>query len=589
MKDSLGSYILDRTESLDEKLISKYFIDRDNSKLSRLQDSEQYLLEGSRGVGKTMLMKASMLKTQQDFGKNSILPVWVSFEESIRIERISIINNSIDPFLQWTMGKILYECLKKIMELKPSSLDNLNSRLSQIFDVPEPENFEKYATILDQYIRVLEKGDVDNNESLNQYSPTSELSQILDNPLSFKEFLLELINAYGLKRIILLFDEAAHVFSYSQQEKFFTFFKTLRDPLIACKAAVYPGITNYGKYFERGQDAKELKVQWSPLDRDDVKYIENIIKKRLQEFDLSYWEKLTANEDVLQTLSICSNGNPRFAFHIIDELENSKAFKGAKVSSQVLVNSVRTVFNTKWKEFETLKHRLVKYENFISEAEEFIKAGILPNLRIWNDKQRKKPNGKLSIGFYITTDAFEKLEKVFSVLAYSNIINIDYSKKSVGHHKHAYYITINPSLLFTDLIIKDLNELKNTSVAIENNQAYSESSQIIKELISNVSIVDYTECSNEICDFKTTNDSFKFCPKCGTKIEQREDESLYKILRAHEIDNLKISAKIAKRLKAKFRNIGEIYDANLEEIRMEYIQDVRIILIKNAALEYMAG
>lgn len=589
MKESLGNYILDRTESLDESLIIKYFIERDNTKILRLQDSEQYLLEGSRGVGKTMLMKASMLKIQNDFGQNSILPVWVSFEESIRVERISIVNNSIDPFLQWTMGKILYECLNKLIELKPPSLNKLNIRLSKIFNVPEPESFEKYASILNEYIGILEKGDIENNESLNDYSPSNELSRILDNPQSFKEFLLELIQVYGLKRIIFLFDEAAHVFSYSQQEKFFTFFKTLRNPLIACKAAVYPGITNYGKYFERGQDAKELKVQWSPLDEKDIEYIANILKKRLQAFDLGYWEKLTDNKDILKTLCICSNGNPRFAFHIIDELENSKAFKSSKITSQILINAIRSVFNTKWKEFETLKHRLIKYENYISEAEYFIKQNILPNLRLWNDKQRKKANGKLSIGFYITTDAFDKLEKVFSVLAYSNIVNIDYSKKSIGHHKYSYYISLNPSLLFTDLIIKDLHELESTSVAIENNQSYSESSEIIKELIDSISIVDYIECPNDICDFKTTDDSFSFCPKCGTKIKRREDVSLYKILRTHGIENLKISSKIARRLKTKFSNIGEIYDADIEDIRMDYIQDVRIIVIKNAALEYMAG
>ncbi|MDM1384567.1 hypothetical protein HX024_18060 [Myroides marinus] len=316
--------------------------------------------------------------------------------------------------------------------------------------------------------------------------------------------------------------------------------------------------------------------------------IENIIKIRLKEYDNNYWNKLSSNQDVLRTLCVCSNGNPRFAFHIVDELENNKAFKGNSVSSQILINSVRSVFNTKWKEFETLKHRLVKFEKYIVEAETFIKQTILPNLRLWNDKQRKNKS-KLSIGFYITTDAFDKLEKVFSVLSYSNIINIDYSKKSVGHHKHSYYVTINPSLLFTDLIIKDISELKNTSIAIENNQSYSESTSSIKELISNISDVIYIECSNTNCDFKTKDDTFKFCPKCGNKIEIKEEESLYKILRSHSIDNLKISKNIANRLKTKFKNIGEIYDAGLDDIRMTYIQDVRIVIIKNAALEYMAG
>ncbi|MGO4710183.1 hypothetical protein AB4Y90_13925 [Chryseobacterium sp. 2TAF14] len=588
MSDSLGNYILDRTESLDDSLISKYFVERDNSKILRLLDNEQYLLEGSRGVGKTMLMKASMLKSQKDFGKNSILPVWVSFEESIRIERISIINSSIDPFLQWTMGKILYETLNKLVQIKPNTIDNLNKKLSTIFNTSISNQFDKYIDILNNYIDILEKGDLDNNTLLSKHSPSLELLKILDNPQSFKDFLIEIIENCNLTRIIFLFDEAAHVFSYSQQEKFFTFFKTLRDPKIACKAAVYPGITNYGKYFERGQDAKELKVQWSPLDDDDVKYIERIIKIRLKEYDPKYWDKLSSNQDVLKTLCICSNGNPRFAFHIIDELENNKAFKGNSISSQVLINSIRSVFNIKWKEFETLKHRLIKYEKYIEEAELFIKQTVLPNLRLWNDKQRKNQS-KLSIGFYITTDAYEKLEKIFSVLSYSNIINVDYSKKSVGHHKYSYYVTLNPSLLFTDLIIKDITELKNTSVAIENNQSYSEASPSIKELVENVSDIIYIECSNKNCDFKTTDENFKFCPKCGNKIEIKEEESLYKILRSHTIDNLKISRKIITRLKKKFKNIGEIYDSNLDDIRMPYIQDVRITVIKNAALEYMAG
>ncbi len=587
MKESLGDYILDRTESLEDKLIIEYYIDRDNSKILRLTDSEQYLLEGSRGVGKTMLMKAAMLKSQANFGQNSILPVWVSFEESIRLERIKVNNNSVDPFLQWTMGKILYECLNKIAELQPKNSQQLNQRLSKIFNVPEPNTFAKYTSLLNDYIRVLEKGDISDNYSVISFSPSIELTSILDNPQSFREFLLDLIKDYKLQRIVLFFDEAAHVFSFSQQEKFFTFFKSLRNPVIACKAAVYPGLTNYGKHFERGQDAKEIRIDWSPLNKEDIDYIKEIIKKRIKSYRVEYWNKLTANSNIIDLLSICSNGNPRFAFHIIDELENNKAFK-SNISTPILINSIRSVFNTKWREFDTLKQRLIRYEKYISEAETFIKETILPNLRIWNDKQRTTGR-KLSIGFYISTVAFDKLEKVFSVLAYSNIIGIDYSKRSIGHHKYALYVTINPSILYTDLIIKDVLELQNTSIAIENNQAYTESSPAIKEIISQVGIVNYTNCTNSKCDFKTKDDSVKFCPICGTKIELNEEKSLYKILRSHSLENLKLSMKIINRIKSKFNNIGELYDCDIEDIRMKYIQDVRIYSIRNAVLEYMSG
>jgi hypothetical protein len=587
MKESLGDYILDRTESLENRLVLDYYIERDNSKVQRLLDSEQYIIEGSRGVGKTMLMKAAMLKSESNFGQNSILPVWVSFEESIRLERIKILNNSVDPFLQWTMGKILFECLNKIAELKPASSTKLNERLSKIFNVPEPDTFTKYTSLLNDYIKVLEKGEIDDNNSVTKLSPSSDLTEILDNPQSFREFLLELIKDYKLQRIVLLFDEAAHVFSFSQQEKFFTFFKSLRNPLIACKAAVYPGVTNYGKYFERGQDAKEIRIDWSPLNKEDIEYIKEIIKRRIKAYSNKYWEKLTSNKNTIDLLAICSNGNPRFAFHIIDELENNKAFK-SNITIAILINAIRAVFATKWREFDTLKQRLIRYEKYISEAESFVKETILPNLRIWNDKQRNSDK-KLSIGFYITTGAFDKLEKVFSVLAYSNIIGIDYSKRSIGHHNYAYYITVNPSVLFTDLIIKDVQELGNTSIAIENNQSYSESSSAIKEMLTQIGIVNYINCSNDNCDFKTKDDQYKFCPKCGSPIESREEESLYKILRSHNIDNLKLSIKIVNRIKTKFNNIGELYDCDVEDIRMKYIQDVRIYNIRNAVLEYMSG
>lgn len=263
MNKSLGDYLVDRTESLDNESIIKYFIERNDDKIARLLDKEQYLLEGSRGVGKTMLMKTAMLQSLEKFGQNSILPVWISFEESIRLERISIVKNSIDPFLQWTMGKILAETLNMILKIKPEASKQLDNKLSKIFGTEEVPKDEKYSDLLNSYIKLLEKADIKDSSELEDKTPSQDLMNVLDNPYTFKEFLLTLIKDFNLSRIVFLFDEAAHVFSYSQQEKFFTFFKALRDPKIACKAAVYPGITNYGKSFERGQDAKELRINWN--------------------------------------------------------------------------------------------------------------------------------------------------------------------------------------------------------------------------------------------------------------------------------------------------------------------------------------
>lgn len=584
MSKSIGDYLVDRTESLDDKSIIKYFIERNDDKIARLLDKEQYLLEGSRGVGKTMLMKTAILQSLEKFGQNSILPVWISFEESIRLERISIVKNSIDPFLQWTMGKILVETLNMILQIKPEASKQLDNNLSKIFGTEEVDNDEQYSDLLNSYIKLLEKADIKDSSELEDKTPSQDLMNVLDNPYTFKEFLLTLIKDFNLSRIVFLFDEAAHVFSYSQQEKFFTFFKSLRDPKIACKAAVYPGITNYGKSFERGQDAKELRISWDASKENDLEYIKDILKKRIQGYSTDYWHKLTVNRDIIKMICICSNGNPRFAFHIIDEIDFSK-----NITNQNLIKTIRSVFRTKWTEFSTLRKRLIKYETHIYEAEKLIKETIVPNLLLWNDKQRKA-NKKLSGGINISTDVYDKLYKLFAILDYSNLINIDHSKKALGHKKYGYYISLNPSLLFTDIIIKDINEFNSISISNDLNQAYTTKTLGIFELIEKLKEADELICSNSLCDFKTTDDEINFCSKCGYSIKKNESESLYKILRSHDISYLKLSEKIKVRLATKFNNIGEIYDAELSDIsKIDYIGKVREKYIKNIVIEYMAG
>ena len=592
MSKSLGDYIVDRTESLDEKYIKKYFIDRNDGKIDRLLDCEQYLLEGSRGIGKTMLMKMAEITANSTFNTEGVLAVWVSFEESLRLERIQVSKNaSVDPFLQWTMGKILLEILNRILQLKPACIDELDVRLKKIFKKENQVNkIFVYINQLRGYVDILEQGDISSNEEIEEQDVSVELRRILDNPISFKNFILQLCLDVGIERVVLLFDEAAHVFSTQQQEKFFTLFKSLRDPKIACKAAVYPGITNYGKYFEKGQDAKEMMLSWYPNEKNDIDYIKKILRERIQEYDMDYWNLLTRNTEVINWICICSNGNPRFAFHIIDNLDMSKVFSKKTLTIQTLINSIRSAFDEKWREFSTLENRMPKYKICIQEAEPFIKNIVQENLKKWNNNKREK-QAKLSAGFFVETSVYEKISGVFDVLAYANIISIDYSKKSIKQTQkthYGYYMMLNPSILFTDLIIKSTDEMFSVSIAIENNQAYYETSKVIRDLFGKVKIEQNIKCSNSACTF-STNESFRFCPICGSPLEVPEDISLYKILRAHSIDNLKLSQWIIDSLKTKFSTIGELQDAKIDDIRMYRIQDVRIEKIKNAVTEYMAG
>lgn len=590
MNKSLGDYIQDRTESIDTKMILNYFVEKDKDKTTRMLDTEQYLIEGSRGVGKTMLMRTAEIKATDEFEKNSVLVVWISFEESLRLERIRISETTgFDPFLQWTMGKILLEVLKKIISLKPNYSEQISERLALLFNIENNETkYSEYLELLNAYVDALEKANIDNNKEIEKIAPSEKILQILDNSLSFKDFLLQLIKDFKLNRLVLLFDEAAHVFSEDQQIKFFTFFKSLRDTKIACKASVYPGITNYGKYFEKNQDAKELKLAWNFYDEKDLKYIKNILKKRVQKYDENTWNLLTVKDEIIEMICFSSNGNPRAAFHILDEMQNSGLLNKSSINSTDIIKCLRTVNEEKWKDFDTLKRRMIKYSDYISFAESIVKEEFFPNLKKWNEKRRKEGK-KLSAGFYVEEGTYRKIDKIFDVLSYANIVIVDDVKKSIGHAKYGYYIVINPSFLFSELIVKDVNEMKNTSNNIDNNQVYSGANKNIQQIIENAAEHQEYYCSNENCDFTTNDESFAFCKKCGTKMIKKQNIPLYKILRAHSIENLNLSSKLIERIKTRFSTVGEIYDADINEIRMKYIQDVRIEKIKNAAIEYMAG
>lgn len=62
------------------------------------------------------------------------------------------------------------------------------------------------------------------------------------------------------RRIILLFDDAAHIGREKPLEVFFDLFRTLSTNTSSCKASIYPGVTKFGVRFDVFNDATVLDV-----------------------------------------------------------------------------------------------------------------------------------------------------------------------------------------------------------------------------------------------------------------------------------------------------------------------------------------
>jgi hypothetical protein len=76
---------------------------------------------------------------------------------------------------------------------------------------------------------------------------------------SVQSALSKLAKSLG-KRIVLFFDDAAHLGREASLEEFFDIYRTLSSSAVSCKAAIYPGVTRFGTRFDVYNDATVIEL-----------------------------------------------------------------------------------------------------------------------------------------------------------------------------------------------------------------------------------------------------------------------------------------------------------------------------------------
>jgi hypothetical protein len=99
------------------------------------------------------------------------------------------------------------------------------------------------------------------------------------------------------KRIVLLFDDAAHIGREKSLEGFFDLFRTIASNLISCKATIYPGVTKFGIRFDVFNDSTVIDVS-----RSDISIIPDffpdVVKARYPKLGerATFSDRLTPNQ-----------------------------------------------------------------------------------------------------------------------------------------------------------------------------------------------------------------------------------------------------------------------------------------------------
>jgi len=306
-----------RTESIKQADIKNLSVVNQSDKtiLSTLVSPEPCLLEGSRGTGKSFLMRLAELQIED--ARPNCIAVFVPFNMS------SLINtNDALQFYHWMLSKTLKFLLNKLR--KQGII--ISKTTANLLSNDKSEETEKVEKNLKSIVSDFEKSYKGKNNV-----DTDSLPDIED----VKEAIETICEQHSLDRVYFFFDEAAHVFRPEQQRQFFNLFKDLRSPYITCNAAIYPGVTYFGDSFEVTHDCTYMRLERSIKDSDYLDYFKDIVYKQSDE---ALQRTLENNASLFNTLAYSSGGNPRILLKTIQEL--------TKVNTSNIEKTIKNFYRT---------------------------------------------------------------------------------------------------------------------------------------------------------------------------------------------------------------------------------------------------
>ena len=114
--------ILIRTEDIPLADILNMFVETENDRqiVNCLKGKMPYILVGSRGVGKSFLLKVAQAELKSEFESKRSLPVYISFISSPLLQGLSD-----KSFNAWMLSKILTTIIRELNKIGVTSFPNL--------------------------------------------------------------------------------------------------------------------------------------------------------------------------------------------------------------------------------------------------------------------------------------------------------------------------------------------------------------------------------------------------------------------------------------------------------------------------------
>lgn len=412
-----------RTEDIKPTEVLNYFVEtaQDRRIVELLKARNPVILVGSRGVGKSFLLRVAESELIETIRTDRVAPVYVSFTRSSLLS-----TRDPEQFKHWMIAKLSTAVLRSFRKLGllgslPKSLGIL---AAQAVLPPTMEKL-RIEEIVDKFEtswqRPREDVDVSGLPSVDE----------------FRDAIEDLCEMVGLERVCLFIDEAAHILLPRQQREFFTLFRDLRSPYLTCNAAVYPGVTAYGEVFEPSHDATMVTIERDVLAADYVSSMREIVEKQAPSETV---KNITKNGLNFALLAYAASGNPRILLKTVG--------RTPKVNSSEVNEVIREYYRTEvWSDHSGLVDRYGGHRELIDWGRSFIEDEVLPALQQKNN-QYLSADKKTTCYFWVHRDAPEAVKEALRLLSYTGIVTEHAAGIKVTRSEIGVRYSVNLGCLF---------------------------------------------------------------------------------------------------------------------------------------------
>lgn len=216
------------------------------------------------------------------------------------------------------------------------------------------------------------------------------------------------------KRVVLLFDDAAHIGREKPLEVFFDLFRTLSSNLTSCKASIYPGVTKFGVRFDVFNDSTVIDIGRSDISAVP-EFFPEVLKARYRRLaERSVFSDRLAPAQFANLLGRAVVGNLRGFILACNRFE-SKERIGIPEVSQCLLDMASDYF---WPLMEEVAPKLGIYEALVDPAREVVEALVDQAIKPVKASTRSIAQDRILIHRQIVSQYL----KIFEILEYLGFV-----------------------------------------------------------------------------------------------------------------------------------------------------------------------